>query len=296
MLVAATRLGALLLITVLYAGAASAKVPPRPSDEGSRALELDLDALDLETLSPADQLERGRQAFDNGEYEQARALLEKLEQYEVELELGREQRQQLHDLLGRILYILDDKPGAERHFFELLKLDPTHELDPIRTPREIVIRFEVVKRAQEKNLELFPVDLPRTVPGLRIPAVANRDRAFAFLPFGAFHFLFLHERPKGMVLLVPQALTLASSIGTYAFLASWPSLSPSTQILAAREALLVVNIITSAVFLAIYTVGVIDGFASQRYIGRAPGSKKKKKVSAKWRWGPPLAVISALPD
>ncbi len=296
MFVAKPQLVYLLLTTVLWTGTASAKKPPRPNDEGSQALQVELDLFELDTLSPADQLERGRQAFDNGEYEQARELLEKLEAYEMELELGREQRQQLHDLLGRILYILDDRDGADRHFFELLKLDPTHEMDRIRTPQEIIIRFEVVKQTQAENLARFPVDLPRTRPGLRIPAVAQRDKAFALLPFGAFHFLFLYEKQRGLALMVPQAFTLASSIGTYAFLASWPSMSPSTQLLAAREALIVVNAITTTVFLVLYTVGVIDGFASQRYIGRAPGSKKKTKVSAKWRWGPPVAGIPALPD
>jgi len=248
--------------------------------------------LEAQSLSDSDQLERGRQVFLNGEYADAQRLLAAVSP----MELGRDQRILLHEMMGKAHYILGDAEAAEEHFFEVLKLDKAHELDPVSTPEQIRILFEATRMSRRAHLKPFPVELERTIPGRDLPLVAPRDMIVAFAPAGIFRWTLLRQPKIGVpVFLAGQILPLGLSIGSYFYLSWAYDNLQYTDVTNAYAVMYVVNMLASTVFLVVYAVGIVDAFASQRYHGQSR-SGRKRKVAAGWRWGPPIAALPPGPD
>jgi len=282
-------LSALMVAVWLLPAPADAKAG-KPAEEPAAA-----PTLEAHRLTPDERLERGRQAFDNGEYERALEILRPVDP----MVLGLEQRVLLHEMMGKCLFILGDADGADQQFFEVLKLNPTHEMDEVRTPRKILDRFAEVRGRRHKQLRRFPVEPARTIPGRDVPRVASNNMFIAFAPAGVFRLAFLGTPGKGMTLLTPQVLTLAASVASYAWVTWYANNQDDTcSNAAARNAFPTVkalNIITSVAAWLIYAVGIVDAFASQRYHRHAPGDRNKRvRVSSGWRWGPPQDAY--LPD
>ena len=243
-------------------------------------------------LSDSDQLERGRQEFLNGEYDEASRLLSAVSP----MELGRDQRILLHEMLGKSFFILGDEDAAEEQFFELLKLDKAYELDPVSTPEQIRIHFEATRMSRRTDLEPFPVELERTIPGRDVPLVAQRDMFVAFAPAGIFRLSVLRQRQLGVtVLITGQVVPFALSVVSSAYL-NWASDKLYyTAVANAYTPMFVVNMVASTIFWVVYAVGIVDALSSQRY-HRQSRSGRKRKVAAGWRWGPPTAALPLGPD
>ncbi len=243
--------------------------------------------LEARTPTPAEQLERGRQAFDNGEYERALGLLVGIDA----MELGRDQRILLHEMMGKCHFVLGSRETAAAQFFEVLKLDKAYELDEVRTPQPMLVLFEAVRLNKARELRRFPVEPERTIPGRAVPRVAPNNMFIAFAPAGVFRLAFLGTPGTGMALLVPQLLTIGGSVASYAWVTWYANNQDDTcKNAVTRNAFPTVkalNIVTAALSWLIYAVGIIDAFVSQRYHKAAPGGGRKPRVASGWRWGPP---------
>ncbi len=292
-----TRATIIPLLTCLAAQVAAAPAAARDGNapEEGEAPSSDGDAEEAElrqiSTSSLEMFSQAVQAYDNGEYQRALEIA-----MEVDVRaLDREQRITLHEIEGRVLFILGDEERGKEQFFEVLKLDPQYEPDRFRTPERIRWGFYDAKDDHARELQWYPVELWRTVPGKRAPLVARRDRFFALLPFGAFQFGFLHTPGRGTALALSQGLSLAGSVVTYVWLDWSRDRCSSVSIQQARPTVLTINIVVSAAFVVFYAAGVIDGFGSQRYHGAVQGGPRHR-TAAGWRWGPPVGVLPGGPD
>ncbi len=240
-----------------------------------------------EIQGAAERLERGRQAYENADFAKALELLEPIDP----MELGREQRKQLHEMMGKCRFIAEDRSGAEAEFFELLKLAPDFRLDPVRTSRDIEVLFEATRMTRAQDLRLFPVEPERTIPGWRVPKVAAHNMFVAFAPAGVFRLAFLRTPRLGMALLSAQLVPIITSAASYGYLFWAQQGNCNAVVVKAAPVVQVVNIASFIAAVVVYTVGIVDAFLSQRYHGPAPGGRKRKRVAAGWRWGPPPTAI-----
>jgi len=272
------------VIAAAIALATVAQVRAQPEDGGVLA--------EIILLDDSEQLERGIQAFLNGEYGVARVILGQVNP----MELGRDQRIQLHEMMGKASYFLDDADAACEQFFEVLKLEPTYEMDPVSTPRQMIDLYDEVRLAHAKDLKKFPVEPERTIPGRNTPRVAPGNMYVALAPAGIFRLMFLRTPRKGAALLTCQLLPIAVSAISMGYL-YWAN--DKCNFVAVRNAMPVmrgINIASSIVSLVVWAVGVVDAFASQEYHKSATGGRKRRKVAAGWRWGPPIAPPAFAPD
>ena len=261
----------------------------QPLDGASAVPAPDVAVLTAHSPGAAEMLERGRQAFENAEYQRALDIFAPIDPLMLDLE----QRIQLHEMLGKCRYILGDEDGAADEFFEILKLDKTHEMDPIRTPRDIDVLFKAtaMQDANKKALRLFPVEPERTIPGWRVPKVARHNMFMAFMPAGVFRLAYLRTPRSGAPLLLGQLFTFGGSVASFVFLDWVDQGQCSPGVVAAAPVISVLNIVSFVLACTVYAVGIVDAFLSQRYHGPALG-ERKRKVSARWRWGPPPAVLA----
>jgi len=283
-----------LLAAVALALAAVAPAPaaaqPAPDPPPPTAPEVAPEADPAPNAS--DRLDRGRQAFENADYEAALELLETVDP----LELGREQRIQLHEMMGKCRYILDDRDGASDEFFEVLKLDKNYQMDPVRTPQEISVIFEATRMTRARDLRLFPVEPERTIPGWRVPKVASHNMFVAFAPAGVFRLAFLRTPGRGVALLSAQLVPIAASAVSYGYLFWAQQGNCNAVVVNAAPVIQVVNIASFITSVVVYAVGIIDAFLSQRYHGRAPEGRSRMMGAAGGRGGPPPAAIPSLTD
>jgi len=281
------------LSPLLLALIAACWLPPAAAQDASVQVGPPAPALEARSPTQAEQLERGRQAFDNGEYERTLSILRPVDP----MELGRDQRILLHEMMGKCQFILGDRDAAAEQFFEVLKLSKNHQMDEVRTPQQILVLFEAVRLNKEKELRRFPVEPERTIPGHTVPRVAPNNMFIAFAPAGIFRLAFLGTPGKGMALLVPQLLAIGASVASYSWV-NWyanniDDTCVNTVTRNAFPTVLALNIITGALSWLIYAVGIVDAFASQRYHKAAPDGRNKRRVSSGWRWGP---TVGAVPD
>lgn len=239
-----------------------------------------------EILAASERLDRGRQAFENADFQKALELLEPIDP----MELGREQRVQLHEMMGKSRFIAEDREGAEAEFFEILKLDPDYRMDPVRTSRDIEVLFEVARTTRGKDLRLFPVEPERTIPGWRVPKVAAHNMFVAFAPAGVFRLAFLRTPKLGVAMLSAQLVPVITSGASYGYLLWAQNDNCNAVVVNAAPVVQVVNIVSFIAAVSIYAVGIVDAFLSQRYHGRAPGGVTRNKVANGWRWGPPPPI------
>lgn len=281
------------LSPLLLALIAACWLSPAAAQDASAQLGSPVPALEAHSPTQAEQLERGRQAFDNGEYERTLSILRPVDP----MELGRDQRVLLHEMMGKCQFILGDRDAAAEQFFEVLKLSKHHQMDEVRTPQQIQVLFEAVRLNKEKKLRRFPVEPERTIPGRTVPRVASRNMFIAFAPSGIFRLAFLGTPGIGLLLLLPQVAFIGGSVATYAWMSWYTNNNDETCLDATARnnfpAVQALNIISATLSWLIYAVGIVDAFASQRYHKAAPDGRNKRRVSSGWRWGP---TAGAVPD
>ncbi len=277
----------LCVVTCLLASPAEGKVRrgPASGSGGQPVVETVPTEVD-EELPAAERLDRGRQAYENADFHKALELLAPIDP----MELGREQRVQLHEMMGKCRFIAGDREGAGDDFFEILKLDPDYRMDPVRTSRDIEVLFEVTRTTRGRDLRLFPVEPERTIPGWRVPKVAAHNMFVAFAPAGVFRLAFLRTPRLGVAMLSAQLVPIITSGASYGYLLWAQNDNCNAVVVNAAPVVQVVNIVSFIAAVSIYAVGIVDAFLSQRYHGRAPGGVKRKKVAHGWRWGPPRPI------
>jgi len=271
---------------VAAAIAAAWATPVRAQDSGSDVL------AEVVLLSDAEQLQRGLQAFHNGEYDVSLVVLGQVDP----MELGREQRIQLHEMMGKASYFQGDLDAARAQFFEVLKLEPHYEMDPVSTPRQIIEVYLDVRAVHEKDLTKFPVEPERTIPGRNTPLVRPGNMFMVLAPAGIFRLAFLRTPRSGFALLTLQLVPFSTSTVS-AIYCYWAN--DKTSFVAVKNAFPVVrgiNIVSSIVGWVVWAVGIFDAILSQGYHKPSPGGRKRRNVAEGWRWGPPIAAPAFAPD
>ncbi len=181
----------------------------------------------LQASSPSEDFERGRTAFERGEFGRAIQLLRPL-LYPVPRLRTEGEVVQTHRMLG-VSHIFEKQPeDATREFRKLLQLRPDFRMDTLLDPPQVVEFFNGILKQQEAELaeleekrraaeaeERRRADLAR--PGAQVVErrIARNSFALNFLPFGAGQFQNGH-RAKGWAFLTAEALFGAVSVGALA--------------------------------------------------------------------------------
>jgi hypothetical protein len=203
--------------------------------------------------SAAEALNRARDAYQFGDLQQMVELSRQVAEGAVP---GTEdQRAEALRLFGIGLFLDGRRDGAERAFIDLLKLRPDATLDPRVTRPEVVAFFRDVRRRNRPK----------------------KHKALAFLPpLGQFQ----NETPvRGLVIAGLEMATAGASLATFLMYHSRVNeqdLCTGTKNFDKKpcDRLIVMNLISTGAFLAVYAAGVIDGL-----IGFDDGDPEASRMS-----------------
>jgi len=179
---------------------------------------------------PPEELQRGKNAFDRGEFARAVEIVRPLLYPEIRLQTD-PQLVQARRILG-VSYLFEKRQADARvEFHKLLQLVPDYRFDPLLDPPEVVDFFNNVRKqygAELARLEAKRKELERAKQrnreecekALAGPLVIERrvgrnSYAVNFLPFGAGQFQNGHRR-KGWAFLTAESILAAASIGAFA--------------------------------------------------------------------------------
>lgn len=192
---------------------------------------------------PRALLRRSIDHYVVGRYQDAVEILRPL----VESRVLKDRADQLEALrtYGISLYLTGARPGAERAFRDLLRLDPEARLDPSFVRPEVVAFFEQVRKKHRLELRAVERRGSRSVAVNLLP------------PWGQFR---NGHRVKGYLLLGGELTCGLTSITTAALLWSWQD---DTGQFGDREHLYrplsVLNYVSFGLTVALVAYGVVDG-------------------------------------
>jgi tetratricopeptide (TPR) repeat protein len=227
------------------------------------ALLLGAPAGAAEPKDPRALLRESLDLYVVGRYREAVEILRPL----VESRVLTDRADQLEALrtYGISLFLIGARPGAERAFRDLLRLDPDAQLDPAFVRPEVVAFFEKVRGRYRLEVRTAERRGSRSVAVNLIP------------PWGQFR---NGHRVKGYLVLSGELAFGVTSITTAALLYSWRDDTgqfPDHE--AAYRPLSVLNYVSFGLAAAVVVYGILDGIY-YHYKGPNPG------VQASWLLGP----------
>ena len=181
-------------------------------------------------MAPTEELQRGKNAFDRGEFKRVVEIVRPL--LYPDLRLQSESKIVLaHRILGVSYLFEKQEPEAAVEFRKLLQLSPEYRFDPRLDPPEVVDFFDGVRKEYGAELALLEAERKQAerereryreeCEKLRAgPTVIERrfgrnSFTISFLPFGAGQFQNGH-RKKGWAFLTTEVLLAAVSVGALA--------------------------------------------------------------------------------
>jgi hypothetical protein len=180
-------------------------------------------AAALAQQPPAVSFDRGRTAFERGEYSRSIEILRPLLYPEIRLDTEG-QVVQAHRMLG-VAHLFDKQNDlAAQEFRKLLQLRPDYRFDPLLDPPQVVDFFNGVLHGYEEELNRIEarrrqaardreaVLSPRGGPEVIERHVVHNSFSINFIPFGAGQFQ-NGERAKGWVFLLSEAALAGVSVG-----------------------------------------------------------------------------------
>jgi hypothetical protein len=186
-------------------------------------------AVEAPPATPAEEFERGKNAFARGEYGRAVQLLSPLVYPDVRLETEGEVVQ-AHRMLGVASLFENDPESARREFRKLLELRPDYRFDPLLDPKLVVDFFNVVVKDEEAELAAIEAKRRRREEELlaRQRREAERLRAqqavvlrydhhsyaVNFIPFGAGQFQ-NGQRKKGWMFFGAETALAGVSVAAF---------------------------------------------------------------------------------
>jgi hypothetical protein len=189
-----------------------------------------LTLLLFQTLTPGEALQRGKNAFDRGEFKRAVEIVRPLIYPELRLQSDT-QIVLAHRILGVSYLFEKQQVAATGEFRKLLQLSPDYRFDPLLDPPEVVDFFNSIRKSYGDELALFEAkrkeavraklrdkeecDKVRAGPTVVERRVGRNSFALAFMPFGAGQFQNGH-RGKGWAFLTAEAAFGAISVGALA--------------------------------------------------------------------------------
>jgi hypothetical protein len=189
-----------------------------------------LSFLVFQAVVPAEELQRGKNSFDRGEFRRAVEIVHPLIYPEIRLQ-SQHQIIQAHRILGVSYMFEKQQEAAAGEFRKLLQLSPDYHFDPLLDPPEVVDFFNTVRkdygtelaqlearrkdaeRARQRDKE--ECDKVRAGPSVIERRVGRNSFTVSFLPFGAGQFQNGH-RGKGWAFLTAETVLGAVSVGAFA--------------------------------------------------------------------------------
>lgn len=230
---------------------------------------------------PDDDLRHARDLFEYGDYEQARQIAAELLERNV---LASDDQLIDANRIVALAWFYGDSPDrlakAERHFLQLLSIEPEYRLDPFFTTPAAIQFFEEVKRAHEKDLAPIREQRRRAREARRAEEEARRrfleaqqnpadpaavqvhrnNFALVFLPLGAGQFQ-NGDTSRGMTLAAIQIVAgLTSAISYFTIEEMRGDGGFSRAEVQTARALDVVKWSTAALFYAAWGYGVVDAW------------------------------------
>lgn len=183
----------------------------------------------FQMAGPAEELQRGKNAFDRGEFKRAIEIVHPLLYPELRLH-SEPQIVQAHRILG-VSYLFERQHvAAKGEFRKLLQLSPDYRFDALLDPPQVVDFFNSVRRDYEAEVGRLE-DKRKQVEKVRMrdredceksrgptvieKRVARNSFVVNFVPFGAGQFQNGH-RGKGWAFLTTETVLGAVSIGALA--------------------------------------------------------------------------------
>lgn len=172
-----------------------------------------------QTAGAAEELQRGKNAYDRGEYNRAVEIVYPLLYPDTRLQSDG-QIVQAHRILGVSFLFEGHKGEAEQEFRKLLQLLPDYHFDALLDPPEVVDFFNDVRKSYGGELGQLEakrkaVEQERLRPTVIERRVGRNSFAVSFIPFGAGQFQNGH-RKKGWSFLVAESAFGAVSVAAFA--------------------------------------------------------------------------------
>lgn len=181
----------------------------------------------LALAAPSEDFERGKVAFNRGEYARAIEVLSPLVYGEKRLEAEAE-IVQTHRMLGVAHMFEKREASARQEFVKLLELKPDFRFDPLLDSPQVVEFFNAIVKDQQT--ELARIEEARRKDALRIKAAEDEARrrsgrvivrpverhsfAVALVPLGMGQFQ-NGQRGKARAFLISELALGAVSLGTF---------------------------------------------------------------------------------
>ncbi len=182
------------------------------------------------TPAPTDELQRGKNAYDRGEFARAVEIIRPLLYPEIRLQSDN-QMVQAHRILGVACLFEKHQDEAAEEFRRLLQIAPDYRFDPLLDPPEVVDFFNKVLQAYETELGQLEAkrkeaerarqrdqeqcEKVRAGPRVVEKRVGRNSFVVNFFPFGAGQFQNGH-RKKAWAFLSAESLLAAVSVGAFA--------------------------------------------------------------------------------
>jgi hypothetical protein len=179
---------------------------------------------------PNEDLQRGKNAYDRGEFARVLEIVRPLVYPEIRLQTEG-QIVQAHRILGVAYLFENDQAEATHEFRKLLQLMPDYRFDPLLDPPEVVdffnnvrkgyeveigdleARRKAMERARERDKE--ECDKVRAGPAFIERRVGRNSFTINFFPFGAGQFQ-NGQRKKGWAFLAAESVLGAVSVAALA--------------------------------------------------------------------------------
>jgi len=179
---------------------------------------------------PNEDLQRGKNAYDRGEFARVVEIVRPLLYPEIRLQ-SEGLIVQAHRILGVAYLFEKDQTEATHEFRRLLQLMPDYHFDPLLDPPEVVDFFNNVRKGYEAEIgdlearhkameqarrrDKEECDKVRAGPAVIEKRVGRNSFTTNFIPFGAGQFQNGH-RVKGWAFFVSETVLGAVSIGAFA--------------------------------------------------------------------------------
>ncbi len=208
------NLAAALLVPALLAPRGALAQVPTPAATPPAQPAIDEQAFD-----------RGLDLYERGEYALAAQELAKI-LYPPPKGFDPDKKRRAHLYRGISLFLLSDRDGADREFWQVLLSDPEFKPDPLFTPPPVIAAFEKMRKDNASELKKIP-RLPKRIidperDPLGIPKVNQPDSGDfwqSIAPFGWAQFK--NGQPgKGYAFLSAEVVLLSINLTTYTTLES----------------------------------------------------------------------------
>jgi len=179
---------------------------------------------------PNEDLQRGKNAYDRGEFARVVEIVRPLLYPEIRLQ-SEGLIVQAHRILGVAYLFEKDQTEATHEFRRLLQLMPDYHFDPLLDPPEVVDFFNNVRKGYEAEIgdlearhkameqarqrDKEECDKVRAGPTVIERRVGRNSFTTNFVPFGAGQFQNGH-RKKGWAFFISESMLGAVSIGAFA--------------------------------------------------------------------------------